>query len=115
MPAKNPRSKKPAASRASVAMVDPEEIVIVRHYPFGYLGSSPRRLALRSRQLWVVSVLLTSPGVGAVGEVGVVALDGRTLQIVGSTPREEVAVAVQRLREEKHDKLEAAYRRAREG
>jgi hypothetical protein len=119
MPAKNPRSQKPSARRAPSPTADPEELVIaanryiVRHYPFGCLGSCPRRLTLGSRELWIISILLTSPGYGAVGEVGVVALDGRTEQVVGSTPREEVAATVQRLREEKHDELEAAFHRAR--
>ena len=119
MPAKNPRSEKPATRQASASMADPEAIMaaanryIVGHYPFGCLGNLPRHLTLGSREMRIISVQLTSPGYGAVGDVGVVALDGRTEQVVGSTPREEVAAAVQRLREEKHDELEAAFRRAR--
>jgi hypothetical protein len=121
MPARNPHPKKQAVLRTPAHTVDPEEIRIaanrymVRHYPFGCLGGPPRHLVLGRRELWVVSVVLTSPGYGAVGDVGVVALDGRTRQVVGSTRPEEVAAAVQRLREEKHDELEAAFRRAREG
>src|SRR5207244_4337964 len=97
---------------------DPDEFVIaanghiVRHYPIGCLGGTARLLQLGSRELWIVPIMLTSPGYGAVGEVGVVALDARTRAVVGSTPRQEVGVAVQRLREEKHDELEAAFHRA---
>jgi hypothetical protein len=86
---------------------------IVPHYPFGYLGGIPRRLELKNRVLWIVPILLTSPGYGAVGEVGVLAIDARTGQVVGSTPREEVVAAGKRLREAKRDELEAAFRRAR--
>jgi hypothetical protein len=86
---------------------------IIREYPLGVLGGPPRRLTLKGSEAWIVPVILTSPGYGAVGEVGMVAVDGRTGKIVGSTPREEVAAAGKRLREEKRDELQAAFLRAR--
>jgi hypothetical protein len=86
---------------------------IVFHYPFGLLAGTPHRLGLSDRELWIVPIVLTSPGHGAVGEVGIVAIDAGTHQPVGSTPRREVVTAAGRLREEKHEELEAAFHRAR--
>jgi hypothetical protein len=58
-------------------------------------------------------MLLTSPGIGIVGEVGAIALDGGSRRVIGSTPRNEVAVACQQLREGQRDALETAFLRAR--
>jgi hypothetical protein len=86
---------------------------IVSHYPFGFLAGTPSCLELKDRELWIVPIVLTSPGYGAVGEVGVVAIDPDARHAVGSTPRADVVLAARRLREEKHEELEAAFRRAR--
>jgi hypothetical protein len=105
--------------RGRVTLTDAEKAVIaanryvVRQYPLGVLAGTPRRLSLQKSDVWIVPVLLTSPGYGAVGEVGVVAVNARTGQVVGGTPNQEVIAAGKRLREEKRDELEAAFRRAR--
>ena len=52
---------------------------IVRHYPFGCLGINPRRLVGKN-DFWIVPIFLTSPGYGAVGEVGLVAVDALSHQ-----------------------------------
>jgi hypothetical protein len=88
---------------------------IVSHYPFGCLGGTPRRLVLKNLCLWVIPVFLTSPGVGPVGEVGVVAVNDRTAKVVGGTERQEVAAAVRTLKTNKHHDLEAAFLRSRTG
>ena len=88
---------------------------IVRHYPIGCLGGAPRWLSLSSADLWIFPVLLTSPGYGVVGEVGLVAIDARTGQVLAGTPRDEVRAAIQRLKQEKHGDLEAAFLRTRTG
>ena len=59
--------------------------------------------------MWIIPVLFTSPGYGVVGEVGVVAGDAATHEVVGATPREEVRAEVARLAGEKRDELEAAF------
>ena len=64
-----------------------------------YIGATPRRLALPSGRVWVVPVMFTSPGYGHVGEVGVLALDGVTLEILDATPKEEVRAASGAFRE----------------
>lgn len=107
------------AERSREAVTGAEQAVIaanryvVREYPLGVLAGTPRHLSLQKSQVWIVPVLLTSPGYGAVGEVGVIAVNARTGRVVGGTPKEEVIAAGRRLREEKRDEIEAAFRRAR--
>ena len=86
---------------------------VVRQYPHGLLAGTPRRLSLKGSDVWIVPVLLTSPGYGAVGEVGFVAVNARSGQILGGTPKADVIAAGKRLREENQHELEAAFRRAR--
>jgi len=83
------------------------------HYGVGYSGGTPRRLSFRSAEVWIVPALLTSPGYGAVGEVGLVAIDAATQEVVAATPAEEVRAAGSRLAEAKKDELAAAFRQAR--
>jgi len=85
---------------------------IVRYYPFGCLGKHPRRL-VGATDFWIVPVFLTSPGLGAVGEVGMVAVDARTHEVVGATERREVNRAIKHVKETKRDELDAAFHRSR--
>ncbi|HMF11337.1 MAG TPA: hypothetical protein VKE94_03500, partial [Gemmataceae bacterium] len=60
------------------------------HYAAGFSGGIPRQLRLGDKKIWIVPVVLTSPGIEAVGEVGVLAIDSATHDVVGATPRAEV-------------------------
>ncbi len=112
-------SARPSAKRSPGPLTEEERVTlavnryILRQYPLGVLAGTPRRLSLQKSDVWVVPVILTSPGYGAVGEVGVVAVNAQTGAIVGSTPKEDVIAAGKRLREEERDDLETAFRRAR--
>ena len=101
-----------AKGRETQAVLRAANGYIVRHYPFGCLGKKPQRL-VGSADFWIVPVLLTSPGHGAVGEVGLVAVDARTHQVVSATQRQEVNRAIKHLKESKRDELEAAFHQAR--
>jgi hypothetical protein len=113
------RASKPRGAQGQAAARDAEAVVItanghlLRHYSTSVMGGSPRRLPPPQDHLWEVPILFTSPGYGAVGEVGVVTVDTNGGCIVAGTPKEEVRAAMQRLFEEKQDALEAAFRRAR--
>jgi hypothetical protein len=86
----------------------------LKNYAVAYTGGTPRPLSLRDGvEIWIVPVVFTSPGFGNVGEVGVLAIDALTQEIIGATPREEVKKAGARLAKEKRDELDAAFRRAR--
>src|SRR5437899_3255871 len=102
----NNRQAKPNIAEA---MSQAANAHILRHYPFGCLGGTPRRLLLENLGLWFVPVFLTSPGIGPVGEVGVVAVDEQKARVVGYTEQQEVAKAVQQLKESKGDEREAAF------
>ena len=82
-------------------------------YATGYSAGIPYPLSLAGSELWVVPVLLTSPGYGVVGAVGVVAVDAASGTVVGGTSKREVVAAAKRLTEGKRDDLEAAFHRAR--
>ena len=99
-------------SDAEAAQVAANEHCL-RQYGSGSTGGTPRRLSLRADEVWIVPVVLTSPGYGAVGEVGVVAVEAGTGAVVGATPRDEVRAAGTRLAREKRHELDAAFRRAR--
>ena len=85
------------------------------HYGTSFSSGTPVRCSLSSPQadLWVVPVMLTSPGYGWVGQVGTVALDAASGQVVGADPRPTVYAAARRLEEAKRDELEAAFLRAK--
>jgi hypothetical protein len=113
-------SKKPpaAARRRRSKDLTSEKVLrsangyIVGHYPFGCLGTKPQRL-VGENNFWIVPVFLTSPGYGAVGEVGLVAVDPHSHQVVSATARLQVNRAIKHLKETKRDELEAAFHRAR--
>jgi hypothetical protein len=82
-------------------------------YATGYSAGISYPLSLAGRRLWVVPVLLTSPGYGVVGAVGVVAVDAESGKVVNGTSKSEVVAAAKRLTEGKRDDLEAAFHQAR--
>ena len=83
------------------------------HYAVGYKGSTPRRVTLKNKGVWVVPIVLTSPGYGIVGEVGVVVIDAGTGEVLGATRPEEVRAAGNKVTEEKRAEIDAAFHRAR--
>lgn len=97
---------------AEQALIAANEYILFK-YATGLVGTVPRRLSTQSSSLWIVPVVLTSPGYGIVGEVGVVAVDAQGGQVVGGTPSSEVLAAQERLVSGKQDELEAAFLRAR--
>jgi hypothetical protein len=116
---KKQRRKPPGVGQGQDVLPECEKAVaaangyMIREYPLGVLGGPARRLTLNGTPVWIVPIFLTSPGYGPVGEVGLIAVDARTREIVGSTPRAEVVDAGKRLCEEKRDDLQAAFLRAR--
>jgi hypothetical protein len=115
------RSAKGSAKRGRQRGSEVESVQIaansycLRHYGVRVSGGVPRRLALQNVKVWIVPACLTSPGYGVVGEVGVVALDAATREVIGATSRDEVQAAAARLKREKRDELDAAFHGARKG
>ena len=85
-----PRARKipaqaPGAS-ADAAVIAANEYMLL-HYVIGLLGGTHYHLSLRDGELWIVPMVLTSPAYGTVGEVGSVAVDASTGNVVGAPPR----------------------------
>jgi hypothetical protein len=102
-----------SATSAQRAVVAANEHMLLK-YVIGLLGGTPYHVSLPDGDVWIVPMILTSPAYGAIGEVGAVAVNVQTGQVVGGTPREEVFEAIRQLREAKHDAIEAAFLQARE-
>ena len=116
MSSTSPRSRKRpdrlAAVTAHSAVINANEYMLL-NYIIGLIGATPYRLSLPEGELWIVPMMLTSPGYGAVGQVGVIAVDARSGKVLGGSPKDEVVAEIRRLNREKHDELEAAFLRAR--
>jgi hypothetical protein len=112
------RSKSPSTGRRNQKQeLDAVQIAAnsycLQHYAVGYTGGTPRQLSLQGALIWIVPVVLTSPGYGVVGEVGIVAIDGATKKVLDATRREEVKAAGTLLARGKRDEIAAAFHRAR--
>ena len=107
-------TKRTAGKRLSArqAMVTANKHILF-HYPTMFTGGTPRRLVLTQGKWWIVPIVLTHPEHGILGETGVVAVDGASGEIVGSSPRKEVVAAGTRLRKGKGYESEAAILPAR--
>ena len=82
---------------------------IVEHLPDRFSAGLPKLVLFPLRPLWLVPVHLTYPGVGVVGEVGMLAVDGDRPVVVGWTPPKEMEVLARQLDEENRDEIEIAF------
>ncbi len=82
---------------------------IVEHLPDRFSAGLPKLVQFPLQPLWLVPVHLTYPGVGVVGEVGMVAVDGERPLVVGWTPPEEMEALARQLYEEKRNEIEIAF------
>jgi len=69
----------------------------------------PCRMVTALRASWVVPLVLTSPGYGIVGLVGVVTVDDELGHIVGWTPIDDIRLNAQRVSLDKETELESAF------
>lgn len=70
----------------------------------------PWRMVTALHSTWVVPLVLTSPGYGIVGTVGVVTVDDEFGYIAGWTPINDIRATAERLSLEKERELESAFR-----
>ena len=73
-----------------------------------FSAGSLKRVIFPTREVWIVSVVLTYPKKGIIGEVGAIAVDGETGEIVGWTPIEEMETVAKDLYEGKKSEIEIA-------
>ncbi|MBU0704020.1 MAG: hypothetical protein KKC18_09185 [Chloroflexi bacterium] len=82
---------------------------IVEHLPDRFSAGLPKLVIFPLRPLWLVPVHLTYPGIGIVGEVGMLAVSGDRPAIVGWTPTEEMEALARQLYEEHRNEIELAF------
>jgi len=85
---------------------------IVEHLLDRFSAGLPKLMTWKEpqlRPLWLVPVLLTYPGIGVVGEVGVIAVDKEHPVVVGQTPTEEMETLARQIYEENRDEIEFAF------
>jgi len=104
----------PTVSRARVALNTRQVMIaanrfIVEHLPDRFSAGLPKLVLFPLRPLWLVPVHLTYPGVGVVGEVGMLAVDGEHPVVVGWTPAEQMEALARQLYEENRNEIEIAF------
>lgn len=72
----------------------------------------PCRMLTVLRSTWVVPLILTSPGYGVVGTVGVVTVDDEVGSVVGWTPVNDIRENAERISRDRKSELEAAFQQA---
>ncbi len=73
-----------------------------------FSAGSLKRVIFPTREVWIVSVVLTYPKKGIIGEVGAIAVDGETGEIVGWTQIEEMETVAKDLYEGKKSEIKIA-------
>jgi hypothetical protein len=81
-------------------------LFLIDHMPDYYCGGAPTYDDLA--KLWRVTVLLTHPRAGLIGEVGEIAIDGFSEEIKSHTTFDEMKAAGRSLYEEHREAIEAA-------
>jgi len=74
-----------------------------------FSAGTPKKVMFPTREVWIVSVVLAYPKKGIIGEVGAIAVDGETGEIVGWTPIEEMEEMAKDLYEGRKKELEIAF------
>ena len=93
---KHPGPKRPGRAISADRALTSANTHCLWTYGMNLCAGMPRRLSLPEGQRWIVAILY-SPGVGPVGEVGLVAVDSLTGEVLGCTPRDEVLEGARRL------------------
>ena len=73
-----------------------------------FCAGTLKRVMFPTRAVWIVSVVLTYPKKGVIGEVGAIAVDCETGEIVGWTPIEEMETVAKDLYEGEKKAIEIA-------
>ena len=86
---------------------------ILRHFRDRFMAGPPHNVAWRGKPVWVASILLTYPGRGIMGEVGMIAIDARSGAVCAHTLEADLEAAAHRLTRGKWSEIEAAFHSAR--
>jgi hypothetical protein len=86
---------------------------IVRHLRDRCMAGLPSIVDWSGTRAWVAPILLTYPGKGILGEVGMIAVDATTGRVCAHTPRKELDASAAKLTQGRRNEIEAAFHRAR--
>ncbi len=84
---------------------------LLDNLPDHYLGIEPRLES--NHQVWRVSVVLTYPYIGSIGEVGEVRISAFSEQVISFTPLDSMRTKGRQLYEQHHAAIDAAFLQAR--
>lgn len=84
---------------------------LLDHMPDRYGAYDPRLES--SGQVWRVSVLLTYPFIGSIGEVGEIRVSAFSEDIISFTPVDEMRERARKLYDQNHAAIQAAFSSAR--
>ena len=110
------KSKRKTAAGKSVTRNEAMAIAsgfIVRHLRDRCMAGLPSIVDWSGRRAWVAPILLTYPGKGILGEVGMIAVDATTGRVCAHTPRKELDASASKLTQGRRNEIEAAFHRAR--
>jgi hypothetical protein len=83
---------------------------IMDHVGNQLAAADPQRLSLNGQSVWIVPIQLAYIHTGPIGVVGVVVMDAETLQVIASTPFEEMRAAAHKLAESRQPELSESFK-----
>lgn len=86
---------------------------IVRNLRDRCMAGLPCTVDWSGTRVWVAPILLTFPGKGILGDVGMIAIDVNTGRVCAHTPRKDLDIAAAKLTQGRWNEIEAAFHRAR--
>lgn len=86
---------------------------IVRQLRDRCMAGLPSVVDWSGQRAWVAPILLTYPGKGILGEVGMIAVDATTGRVCAHTPQKELDASAAKLTQGRRNEIEAAFHRAR--
>ena len=87
--------------------------LLLDHLPDRFLAVNPRLDS--TGQIWRVSVVLTYPRIGSVGEAGEIKVSAFSDVIVSHTPLDEMKATALKLYEQNREAIQAAFLQTRNG
>jgi hypothetical protein len=114
-----PSKKKSKRDTVAGKLVSREEAMaiasgyIVRHLRDRCMAGLPSIVDWSGKRAWVAPILLTYPGRGIVGDVGMIVVDAAQGRVCAHTPRKELDAAAAKLTQGRWNEIEAAFHRAR--
>ena len=76
--------------------------VILSNYGDGFVAGTPQKVELLSKSLWIMPIVMAN-STRLLGEVGVVAIDGESFEILGITESKDIEKKIRLLTHEESE------------